>query len=326
MHVSPSRLLAALLVALALAGCSRQAAPPLRTRAEALPPGAVKQQPSADPHPPLLHASEWAAPIPLPGAVNTAGAEDSPYVSPDGNTLYFFFTPDVRVPVEKQLLDGVTGIYRAQKVGGRWGEAERVLLSDDVALDGCVALAGDVMWFASARAGNLGEVDVYTARLVDGRWAGVQNAGRQLNVDYDVGELHVTADGQTMYCGGPEKWDDFTGKDLFVLHRQGDGWSAPEPLPPPINTEKYNEDQPFVTPDGSELWFTGQSRLGQIGPAVYRSRRTAAGAWGAPEEVVSCLAGEPTLDAAGNLYFIHHYYTADMAQMLEADVYVAYRR
>lgn len=87
-----------------------------------------------------------------------------------------------------------------------------------------------------------------------------------------------------------------------------------------------NEDQPFITPDGSELWFTGQSRQGQIGPAVFRCRRGADGAWGAPEEIVSCLAGEPTLDAAGNLYFIHHYYSADMAQMIEADVYVAYRK
>ena len=47
----------------------------------------------------------------MEGPVNTAGAEDSPFVTPDGQTLYFFFTPDVRVPAEQQLLDGVTGIW-----------------------------------------------------------------------------------------------------------------------------------------------------------------------------------------------------------------------
>ncbi len=117
-----------------------------------------------------------------------------------------------------------------------------------------------------------------------------------------------------------------TGKDLYVLHREGDGWSAPEALPAPINTPEYNEDQPFITPDGNKLWFTGQSRLGYEGPAVFRRQRAADGSWGTQVEVVSRLAGEPTLDAAGNLYFVHHYYSAGMAQMIEADIYVAYHR
>ena len=40
--------------------------------------------------------------------VNTSGREDSPFLLPDGQTLYFFFTPDVSIPAEKQLFDGVT--------------------------------------------------------------------------------------------------------------------------------------------------------------------------------------------------------------------------
>jgi len=40
--------------------------------------------------------------------VNTSGGEDSPFLLPDSQTLYFFFTPDVSIPTEKQLFDGVT--------------------------------------------------------------------------------------------------------------------------------------------------------------------------------------------------------------------------
>ncbi|MCJ7532733.1 MAG: hypothetical protein MUO64_17135 [Anaerolineales bacterium] len=54
-----------------------------------------------DPFPPVLHSNEWQGSIPIDGSINTAGAEDSPYITPDGNTLYFFFTPDVSVPPEK---------------------------------------------------------------------------------------------------------------------------------------------------------------------------------------------------------------------------------
>ena len=67
---------------------------------------AVKMTPQTDYHPPILYSDEWEEPVPLPYPVNTAGAEDSPFIMPDGNTLYFFFTPDPAVPVEKQLIDG----------------------------------------------------------------------------------------------------------------------------------------------------------------------------------------------------------------------------
>ena len=42
------------------------------------------------------------------------------------------------------------------------------------------------------------------------------------------------------------------------------------------------------------------------------------------ELIVSRFAGEPTLDAQGHLYFVHHYY--DDGVMLEVDIYVAHRR
>ena len=40
--------------------------------------------------------------------------------------------------------------------------------------------------------------------------------------------------------------------------------------------------------------------------------------------IVERFAGEPTLDARGNLYFVHHYFRDGV--MLEADLYVAHRR
>jgi len=44
----------------------------------------------------------------------------------------------------------------------------------------------------------------------------------------------------------------------------------------------------------------------------------------APEMAVAPPAGEPSVDAAGNLYFVHHYYRDGV--MVEADIYVAYRK
>ena len=46
--------------------------------------------------------------------------------------------------------------------------------------------------------------------------------------------------------------------------------------------------------------------------------------WQEAELIVSPLAGEPSIDGAGNLYFVHHFFIDDT--MIEADIYVAYKR
>lgn len=56
-----------------------------------IPAAAMKGSPETDTAPPILYSDQWLSQIPLPGIVNTAGAEDSPFISLDGRTLYFFF-------------------------------------------------------------------------------------------------------------------------------------------------------------------------------------------------------------------------------------------
>lgn len=59
-------------------------------------------------------------------------------------------------------------------------------------------------------------------------------------------------------------------------------------------------------------------------PAVYRSKKVS-DEWQEPKLIVSQFAGEPTLDNNGNLYFVHHFYS-NATKMIEADIYVAYRK
>jgi hypothetical protein len=295
------------------------------TRLASIPADAVKMTPADDAWQPVA-ASGWSDPAPLDAPINTAGGEDSPFITPDGQTFYFFFTPDVRVPPEKQLLDGVTGIWSARRTGAGWSEPERVVLAQpgEFHLDGCPFVLGDWMAFCSARVGNYRDVDLYTAAWRDGAWTDWQNWGEQLNVEYEAGEMHVSADGQRLYFGSGRAGGS-GGRDLWVSTRTGEGWGPPLNLGAPINTEG-DEDRPFVSPDGQELWFDGTSRKGRPGPAVFRSLRQPDGAWGAPEEIVSTFAGEPTLAADGRmLYFTHHYFTADLSRMIEADIYATTR-
>lgn len=298
-------------------GCSySQPGYPVVDREDKLPADIAKRGPETDHHPPILHSNEYQPPVPLPYPINTAGAEDSAFILPDGNTLYFFFAPDVRVPPEKQILDDVSGVWVSHKVDGLWSEPEKVWLQEPgkLAMDGAVAIQGNEMWFASAREGYI-DVNMFTAERVDGRWTNWQYAGDRLMKEIQIGEVHIH--GNDLYFHSPRKG----GKgnyDIWVTTRTGNAWSDP------VNIEAVNTDAmdgfPFISSDGNELWFT-RTYLGT--PAIFRSIRVN-GAWQEPELIISQFAGEPTLDDAGNIYFTHHFFEDGV--MIEADIYVAYKK
>lgn len=283
------------------------------TRESSLPENAVKVTPDTDLYPPILHSDEWEPPVPMEG-INTAGAEDSPFVYE--NDFYFFFTPDPNIPVEDQLLDGVTGIYGSHNINGVWSTPERVVLqkAGNLSLDGCTFVQGDKMWFCSAREGYTG-VHWFTAEFRGGKWTDWKEA--DFDPEYQVGELHITADGSKLYFhsfrpGGKG------GLDIWVSKNQEGKWQTPINVEA-VNTSE-NEGWPFITPNGDELWFNRQYK--GI-PAVFRSKKVNE-EWKNPELIISQFAGEPTLDREKNIYFVHHFYKD--GTMIEADIYVAYHK
>ncbi len=282
-----------------------------------IPQTAVKMNPENDPTPPIMHSDEFAEPKPLSETINTAGAEDSPFIT--GNKLYFFFTPDLNIPAEKQLVDKVTGIYESTYDNGTWAEPERVVLSEpgEDTLDGCEVVHGINMMFCSARAGGYRDIDIYAATFIDGKWE-VAELDEDLNLDIQAGEVHFNPNSPDVYFHADNKEGGMGGRDIWLTRRAGELWTEPINIAA-VNTEG-DEGWPFVTLDNKELWFT---RTYQGTPAIFRSKLLN-GEWQTPELIVSQFAGEPNLDEDGNLYFVHHYFKN--GQMIEADIFIAEKR
>lgn len=267
--------------------------------------------PAQDPHPPILHAAGWKEPQPLPGPINTPGGEDAPFIPLSGESLLFFFTPDVSVPAEKQLLDGVTGLYQAHREAGSWTEPRRLVLNDDLSLDGCPFALGDQLWFCTVRPGYDGPV-WFIADFNNGAWGNWHPA--EFDPEHQVGELHISADGNSLFFHS-DRAGTVGRNDLWLSQLTEEGWGEPRNIAA-VNTAE-DESRPFLSADGRELWFT---RTHQGTPGVFRSVWSDGG-WKDPELILSQFAGEPTLDPAGNIYFVHHFFQE--GQMLEADIYVA---
>lgn len=111
--------------------------------------------------------------------------------------------------------------------------------------------------------------------------------------------------------------------DIWVTSKVNGEWQTP------VNLEAVNtadgEGWPYLSEDGNELWFTKHTAVGNIPLGIFRSVKVS-GQWQTPERVLSSLAGEPTLDSEGNLYFVHHYYDDSAQKIWEADIYVCRRK
>ena len=298
-----------------LSGCAPAPATPPPDRESLIPAEQAKITPETDIYPPISETDEYDDPVPLPYPVNTRGAEDSAFMMPDGKTLYVWFTPSPQIPVEKQVIDGVTGIYVFHKTPDGWSDAKRVMLQDPgkLSLDGCEFVQNNIIWFCAAREGYTG-LHWFTAEFKDGVWKNWQLA--DFEPSYEVGELHITADGQELYFHSARAGGQ-GGYDIWVSQNVGGVWQEP------VNLAVVNSPQtdgwPFVSQDGNQLWFT----RGNGAPELWRSKHVN-GAWSTPKKMFSNFAGEASLDNEGNVYFTHHFYKDNL--MLEADIYVAHKR
>ena len=225
-----------IICAFILCTCAPQPTPTaVIDRESVIPSDQVKISPTDDIYPPKSLTTEYSDPVPLPYPINTAGAEDSAFVTPDGKTLYIWFTPDPRLPAEMQLPDGVTGIYVSHKQPDGWSKPERVWLQENgkVALDGCEFILDKIMWFCTVREGYEG-INWFTANLRGGTWQKWQPA--DFNPEYQVGELHITADGKELYFHSPRPGGK-SGLDVWVSNYGTDGWKTP------INVETINNSR-----------------------------------------------------------------------------------
>ncbi|MGA1848994.1 MAG: hypothetical protein ACMUHB_06605 [Thermoplasmatota archaeon] len=291
---------------------------PTDTRYDRLPGDIIKRTPEGDKTPPLLHSNLFEEPVPMDGPINTPGAEDSPFILPDGGTFYFFFTPDVRIPPERQILDNVTGIWSSELTGGGWTEPKRVWLQEPgkLALDGAHWVDPDdtEIWFASAREGYTG-LHYFIAQKSNGRFENWHYADSDLNDIYQMGEMHRVED--TIYFHSPRNGGK-GGNDIWTTTFVNGSWQPPVNLDV-INTGEH-ESLPWVSESDDEMFFT-RTHMGT--PGIFRSTKMN-GTWNEPELILSQFAGEPTLDGEGNLYFVHHFF--EEGEMIEADIYYCQRK
>ena len=129
-----------------------------------------------------------------------------------------------------------------------------------------VSADGNTLYFASARRGGLGGLDIYTSkRLSNGEWGEAVNLGPIINTEVDEDTPFPTDDGKRLYFSSQGHFN-MGGFDIFYSTISNEG-----ELTDPINTGypvNTTSNDLFYYPigDGSQSYF---ARAGREGPLTF---------------------------------------------------------
>ena len=108
----------------------------------------------------------------------------------------------------------------------------------------------------------------------------------------------ISADGNSMYFVS-NRPGGFGGRDIYQCHRLPNrGWSDPENLGPSINTP-YDEDAPFIHPDGITFFFSSKGHNSMGGFDVFYSTKVSNTVWTPPVNM-----GYPLNTTDDDIYFV----------------------
>ena len=140
--------------------------------------------------------------------------------------------------------------------------------------------------------------DIWQTTLNDGKWDKPQILNENINSpSYQEPSVSQSPDGKFLYVVS-NKAGGLGGKDIYRSTKQKDGnWGKLENLGPTINTP-FDEDGPFIHPDGKTLFFSSQGHSGMGGFDIYKSVFEN-GKWSEPFNL-----GYPINTSADDIFFV----------------------
>ncbi len=189
----------------------------------------------------------WGEPAPAP--FSGQYSDSDPFVSPDGQWLYFVSTRPAGVPDDEQDAD----IWRYSLADE--GRPERLAINSPAAEYSPVVTASGSIYFASARQGGTGQGDLYCAAPVAGGFAPARLLGPALNSPTGEWNLWVSPDETEMIFEASARTTNVSAAgDLYYSWRTDAGWTAATPIRA-LNS-RDSDLMPRLHPDGELLIYT----------------------------------------------------------------------
>lgn len=209
-------------------------------------------------------------------AINTAGWADSPYISRDGQRLYFMYSrwnffpwftggspvllgPD-RVGLHKsaQAFEESDIYVATRQPDGRWSEAV-ILPFSSTGGDASGMEVGNNFYFVHTAPGGNPDIHV-SSKNSNGQWLPAIGLSNAINTPAIEDNPHLSANQDAIWFSS-DRTGGYGKKDLYFSYKQGDGaWATPTNLGPAINTGA-EEDQPWADPLSNWFYFSREGKI-----------------------------------------------------------------
>ncbi len=168
-----------------------------------------------------------------------------------------------------KLYDGsyYEDIYIVHKKDDGWGAVNKLgrevnLKYHDAA--GSISPDGETLYLYYEYSGG----NIYTSKRTGDYFDEPIPLGSEINSVFWETSASITGNGNTLYFAS-ERPGGFGGLDIYRSERGKDGeWQPAVNLGDKINTP-YNEDAPYITPDGKRLYFGSSGHPGMGGEDIY---------------------------------------------------------
>ena len=226
----------------------------------------------------------------LGNAVNSPYPDYSPVVSLDGSALYFSSkrpweggkTDNLRDPALNQYPEDIYVSY--MDFDSEWTEAIRLDFCQPKRNEATVAISGDerriYLYEDSTGSGDIYYSDFYSQKfneisLLNEPGVNSPYWETHCSMNIDQNELYFSSDRP----GG------LGGRDIYYCKKSDNGlWSEPFNMGSEINTPQ-DEDSPFISVDGKQLYFASNSAKSMGGFDIFLSQRKNDGTWNVPNNM-----------------------------------------
>lgn len=197
--------------------------------------------------------------------INSEMSEYLPYLTADGNLLFF-----------TRLVGNQEDIFYAQKTDTTWKKAESLgslINTNDNEGAHCISADGKFLFFTACnRPNGIGGCDIMYSTNNGKMWSKPDFMSRPINSEAWESQPSFSADGKSLFFTS-NRPGGYGGKDIWVSYLGSNYvWGNPINLGPEINTAG-DEQSPFIHPDGSTLYFASDGLPGFGGFDLFFSKK-----------------------------------------------------
>lgn len=197
--------------------------------------------------------------------VNTPEDEYVPVITADESQLFFTYRGKQSIGGKQNSdfeSDQKNGNYyediHYSKIlpNNTWGKPKSIEKDiNTIFNDACIALSPDGQELYTFYSDDNNEGDIHKCVLKGDMWTAPAPLNENINSKSWEGSCSVSADGRFLFFSS-ERPDGFGKKDIYVSTKDENGeWGPAKNLGPTINSED-NEDDPFISSDGTLLFFS----------------------------------------------------------------------